>query len=132
VNKMIIIQIVGLALLSAILIIVIKQVKPELAFLLSIAAGLVILILIMRQVEAVIELINQLARQARIDMIYFNTIIKIIGIAYIGEFGAELTRDSGEGALASKIELATKIIIMVIAIPIMLSLIETILRLIPA
>ncbi|HHU92876.1 MAG TPA: stage III sporulation protein AD [Halanaerobiaceae bacterium] len=129
---MIIIQIVGLALLSAILIIVIKQVKPELAFLLSIAAGLVILILIMRQVEAVIELINQLARQARIDMIYFNTIIKIIGIAYIGEFGAELTRDSGEGALASKIELATKIIIMVIAIPIMLSLIETILRLIPA
>lgn len=129
---MIIIQIVGLALLSAILIIVIKQVKPELAFLLSIAAGLVILILIMRQVEAVIELINQLARQARIDMIYFNTIIKIIGIAYIGEFGAELTRDSGEGTLASKIELATKIIIMVIAIPIMLSLIETILRLIPA
>ena len=129
---MIIIQIVGLALLSAILIIVIKQVKPELAFLLSIAAGLVILILIMRQVEAVIELINQLARQARIDMIYFNTIIKIIGIAYIGEFGAELTRDSGEGALASKIEMATKIIIMVIAIPIMLSLIETILRLIPA
>lgn len=129
---MIIIQIVGLALLSAILIVVIKQVKPEIAFLLSIVSGLVILILIMRQVEAVIELINQLARQARVDMIYFNTIIKIIGIAYIGEFGAEITRDSGETALASKIELAAKIIIMVIAIPIMLSLIETILRLIPA
>ncbi|MFI5359518.1 MAG: stage III sporulation protein AD [Halanaerobiales bacterium] len=129
---MIIIQIVGLALLSAILIIVIKQVKPELAFLLSIVSGLVILILIMRQVEAVIELLNQLARQARVDMLYFNTIIKIIGIAYIGEFGAEITRDSGENALASKIELAAKIIIMVIAIPIMLSLIETILRLIPA
>lgn len=129
---MIIIQIVGLALLSAILIIVIKQVKPELAFLLSIVSGLVILILIMRQVEAVIELLNQLARQARVDMLYFNTIIKIICIAYIGEFGAEITRDSGENALASKIELAAKIIIMVIAIPIMLSLIETILRLIPA
>lgn len=129
---MIIIQIVGLALLSAILIIVIKQVKPELAFLLSIVSGLVILILIMRQVEAVIELLNQMARQARVDMLYFNTIIKIIGIAYIGEFGAEITRDSGENALASKIELAAKIIIMVIAIPIMLSLIETILRLIPA
>ncbi|NLJ83402.1 MAG: stage III sporulation protein AD [Halanaerobiaceae bacterium] len=129
---MIIIQIVGLALLSAILILVIKQVKPELAFLLSIVSGLVILILIIKQVEAVIELLIQLARQARVDMIYFNTIIKIIGIAYIGEFGAEITRDSGENALASKIELAAKIIIMVIAIPIMLSLIETILRLIPA
>mgnify|MGYP000886529318 CR=1 FL=1 len=129
---MIIIQIVGLALLSAILILVIKQVKPELAFLLSIVSGLVILILIIKQVETVIDLLIQLARQARVDMIYFNTIIKIIGIAYIGEFGAEITRDSGENALASKIELAAKIIIMVIAIPIMLSLIETILRLIPA
>ena len=129
---MIIIQIVGLALLSAILILVIKQVKPELAFLLSIVSGLVILILIIKQVEAVIELLIQLARQARVDMIYFNTIIKSIGIAYRGEFGAEITRDSGENALASKIELAAKIIIMVIAIPIMLSLIETILRLIPA
>ena len=129
---MIIIQIVGLALLSAILILVIKQDKQELAFLLSIDSGLVILISIIKQVEEVIELLIQLARQARVDMIYFNTIIKIIGIAYIGEFGAEITRDSGENALASKIELAAKIIIMVIAIPIMLSLIETILRLIPA
>ena len=128
---MIIIQVVGMAILSAILIIVIRQQKPELAFLLSIITGVVILILIIDQVAVVIELLNQLARRAQIDMLYFNTIIKIIGIAYIGEFGAEITRDSGESALASKIEMAAKILIMVIAIPIMLSLIDTILKLIP-
>lgn len=128
---MAIMQIVGTALLAAILIIVIKQEKPELAFLLSIITGTIILILIIDQVGVVINLLDQLARKARIDMIYFNTIIKIIGIAYLGEFGAELTRDSGESALAIKIEMAAKIIIMVIAIPIMLSLIETIIQLIP-
>lgn len=128
---MIIIQVVGMAILSAILIIVIRQQKPELAFLLSIITGVVILILIIDQVTLVIELLNQLARRAQIDMLYFNTIIKIIGIAYIGEFGAEITKDSGESALASKIEMAAKILIMVIAIPIMLSLIDTILKLIP-
>ncbi len=128
---MIILQVVGLAVLSTILIIVIKQQRPEIAFLLSIITGIIILILIIGQVALVIELLNQLARKAQIDMLYFNTIIKIIGIAYIGEFGAEITRDSGETALASKIELAAKILIMIIAIPIMLTLIETIIRLIP-
>jgi len=128
---MIILQVVGIAFISTILIIVIRQQKPELAFLLSIVTGVIILMLIIDQVALVIELLNQLARKAQIDMLYFNTIIKIIGIAYIGEFGAEITRDSGETALASKIELAAKILIMIIAIPIMLSLIETIISLIP-
>ncbi|MDI3546744.1 MAG: stage sporulation protein [Halanaerobiales bacterium] len=128
---MVILQIVGIAILAGILIIVIKQEKPELAFLLSLITGLIILILVLDQVGVVIDLLNQLAEKAEIDLIYFNTIIKIIGIAYIGEFGAEITRDSGETALASKIEMAAKIIIMILAIPIMLSLIETIIKLIP-
>jgi len=128
---MLIIQVVGLAVLSTILIIVIRQEKPEIAFLLSIITGLVILALIIKQVGVVIELLSRLAEKAQIDMFYFQTIIKIIGIAYLGEFGAEITRDSGESALAGKIELTAKILIMVISIPIMLSLVETIIRLIP-
>ncbi len=128
---MAIIQIVGITIISVILIIVIKQEKPEMAFLLSILTGLAILILIIDKVGVVINLLSQLAHRAEVDLIYFNTIIKIIGIAYVGEFGAELTRDSGEEALASKIEMAAKVLIMIIAIPIMLSLIETIIELIP-
>ena len=128
---MVIWQIVGLALLASIFIILIRQQRPELAFLLSLVTGLIILNLILDQVGIVVNLLQQIAEKARIDLIYFNTIIKIIGIAYIGEFGAEITRDSGETALASKIELAAKIIIMNLAIPIMISLIETIIELIP-
>jgi stage III sporulation protein AD len=128
---MAIIQIVGVAVLAVVLIIVIKQEKPEIAFLLSLLTGLAILILIIDKVGIVVNLLTQLAHRAEVDLIYFNTIIKIIGIAYIGEFGAELTRDSGEEALASKIEMAAKVLIMIIAIPIMLSLIETIIGLIP-
>lgn len=128
---MVIWQIVGLALLASIFIILIREQRPELAFLLSLVTGLIILNLILDQVGVVVNLLQQIAEKARIDLLYFNTIIKIIGIAYIGEFGAEITRDSGETALASKIELATKIIIMILAIPIMISLIETIVELIP-
>lgn len=128
---MLILQIVGIAVVAAIFIIFIRQEKPELAFLLSLITGIAILILVLDQISVVINLLQQLAEKAEIDLIYFNTIIKIIGIAYIGEFGAEITRDSGETALASKIEMAAKILIMVLAIPIMISLIETVIRLIP-
>lgn len=128
---MAIIQIVGVTILATILIIVIKQIKPEMAFMLSLLTGIIILIIIIDQVAVVVDLLNQLARKSGIDLMYFNTIVKIIGIAYIGQFGAEITKDSGETALASKIEIAAKILIMIMAVPIMLSLIETILEIIP-
>ncbi len=128
---MVILKIVGLAIVSTILILVIKQKLPEIAFLLSLLTGLFILILIISQVGEVIRLIEKLVEKAGIDIMYFNTIIKIVGIAYIGEFGAEITRDAGENALAAKIEMAVKIIILFLAIPIMISLVETIIELIP-
>lgn len=128
---MVIFRVVGLALLSAILIIVIKQERPELAFMLSLVTGLLILILVLDQIGVIIQLLEQLVQQAHLDIMYFDTIIKILGIAYIGEFGAEITRDAGENSLAIKIEMAVKIIIMLLTIPILISLLETIIGMIP-
>ncbi|ACL69377.1 stage III sporulation protein AD [Halothermothrix orenii] len=128
---MAIMQVVGIGITAAVLIILIRQEKPELAFLLSLVTGIAILILVIDQVAIVINLLEQLADKAQIDLIYLNTILKIVGIAYIGEFGAEITRDAGESALASKIEMAAKIIIMILTIPVMITLIETIIDLIP-
>jgi stage III sporulation protein AD len=128
---MTILQIVGIAVIATVLIIIIKQERPEMAFLLSLISGLTILILIIDKVGVVVRLLQQLAEKSRIDLIYLNTIIKIIGISYIGEFGSEITRDAGETALASKIEMAAKIMIMILSIPIMVSLIDTIIKLIP-
>ncbi len=128
---MIILRIVGIAILASIFILVIKQEKPEIAFMLSLVTGIMILLIVFRQVGEIIDLLRNLASRAEIEGLYFNTIIKIIGLAYIGEFGAEITRDAGENALASKIELAVKIMIMYMAIPIMISLIETIMGFLP-
>ncbi|MDF2501614.1 MAG: stage sporulation protein, partial [Anaerosporomusa subterranea] len=72
-----------------------------------------------------------LADKANISQMYLNTILKIIGIAYITEFGSQVCRDAGEGAVAGKIEFAGKILIMVMAIPIIALVLDTITRLIP-
>jgi stage III sporulation protein AD len=83
------------------------------------------------QIYAIIQMLQRIATNANVNLIYVETILKIIGIAYIAEFAAQITKDAGQGAVASKIELAGKILILAMAIPILTVMIETIIQLIP-
>lgn len=76
-------------------------------------------------------MLQKIAVNAKVNTIYVETILKIIGIAYIAEFAAQITKDAGQGAIASKIELGGKILILAMAIPILTVMIETIIQLIP-
>ena len=76
-------------------------------------------------------MIEKMAVNAKVNLVYVETILKIIGIAYIAEFAAQITKDAGQGALASKIELGGKVLILAMAIPILTVMIETIIQLIP-
>lgn len=94
--------------------------------------GCVIFLFLVDQVSQIITMIEKIALNANINMMYVETILKIIGIAYIAEFGAQITKDAGQGAIASKIELGGKILILAMAVPILTVIIETIIGLIPA
>ncbi|MBM7604598.1 stage III sporulation protein AD [Metabacillus crassostreae] len=83
------------------------------------------------QVYEIIRMVERIALNANVNLIYVETILKIIGIAYIAEFGAQITKDAGQGAIASKIELGGKILILTMAIPILTVIIETVLEMIP-
>ncbi len=126
-----IIQIVGLGFIVTLLILIIRSQKPEIAVQISITLATVIFLLVLAKIEVVLNLFRDLADKASISQMYLNTILKIIGIAYITEFGAQVCRDAGEGAVAGKIEFAGKILVMVMAIPIIALVLETIVRLIP-
>lgn len=76
-------------------------------------------------------MLERLAVNADLNMIYVKTILKIIGIAYIAEFGAQITKDAGQGAIASKIELAGKVLILLMAIPIITAIIKQVIGLLP-
>lgn len=88
--------------------------------------------LLIGKIGSVVAVLERLARSSGMDMIYFKTVLKIIGIAYIAEFGAQIVRDAGQDGIASKIELTGKVLIMVLAIPIISIIIDTILKLMPA
>jgi stage III sporulation protein AD len=127
-----IIQIVGLGLIATVLILVIREQKPMFAFLLAAFTGLFIFLYIIGRIDTVITMLEQLAEQTGIPSIYLKTILKIIGIAYIAEFGAQIVRDAGQEGVASKIEFAGKVLILVMAVPIIHVIVETVLGLMPA
>nr|WP_268478812.1 stage III sporulation protein AD [Bacillus safensis] len=127
-----IIQIVGLGLIATFLALIVKEQKPTFAFMLVVFTGCVIFLYLIDQIYAIISMIEKIAASAGVNMKYVETILKIIGIAYIAEFGAQLTKDAGQGAIASKIELGGKILILVMAVPILTVIIETILGMIPS
>jgi len=126
-----IIQIIGLGFVVTLLILIIKQQRPEIAVQLSLALATIIFLMVLSKINVVLNLFRDMADKANISSLYLNTILKIIGIAYVTEFGAQVCRDAGEGAVAGKIEFAGKVLVMVMAIPIIALVLDTIVRLIP-
>lgn len=124
-------QIVGLGIIATIIIIILKAQRPEIALQISIVTGIVIFLLVANKLSGVIELLKNYMKKANVNTIYMATLLKIIGIAYISEFGAEVCRDAGESSIAAKIELAGKVIIMILAVPIITSLLDLIIKIMP-
>lgn len=127
-----IIQVVGLGLIATVLNLVVKDQKPLFAFLLAVATSVMIFLFLIGKIGDVIRMLEDLAENSGVQMIYLKTVLKIIGIAYIAEMGAQIVRDAGQESIASKIELAGKVLILVLAVPIIGIIIETVLKLLPA
>ncbi|NLH95741.1 MAG: stage III sporulation protein AD [Clostridiaceae bacterium] len=126
-----IVQIVGIGLVSTVILLILRRQKPEIAVLAGTAAGAVIFMIIAAKLSAVADLLEEYAARADISPMYFTAVLKITGIAYIAEFGAEICRDAGEGAIAAKIEMAGKVIIIALAVPIITSLLDLVLKIMP-
>jgi stage III sporulation protein AD len=126
-----IMKIVMVGIIASVLAVLLKEEKPEIAMVVSIVTGLVIFIFLITKLNSVMSVLKYFASKANIDVLYFSTILKVIAIAYITEFGAQICRDAGEGSIASKVELAGKVLIMVIAIPILAALMDIMIKIIP-
>lgn len=126
-----IIKIIGIALIALIIIIMLKQYKPEYAIFISILTGILILFLVMDRLTGIINLIESIQDKFSINTQFIALLIKITGIAFLSEFAISVCKDSGEAAIPSKIEIGSKIIIISMSVPIISSLLEIILKILP-
>jgi stage III sporulation protein AD len=122
-------KIVGIGLMAGVLINLLRQQKPELAMQLSIATGAMLFLLMISRVIQVVDVLQTLGTKARVDQAYLGTVLKIIGIAYVADFGSQVLQDAGEKSVATKVEMAGKILIMLLAVPIMIAIVDTVLKL---
>ena len=121
---MTIFKIIGFGIIAVSLIIILKKQKPEIALICVIASSIIMLAFIFDELKSVISLINSLILNSSIDSSYIKIILKVIGISYLVEFGKDICKDAGESAIANKIEMAGKVIVVSVSIPVIASLIE--------
>lgn len=126
-----VIKIIAIALVALIIIVLLKQYKPEYTIFISLLTGALIILLVMDKLTGIINLLQSLANKTSINSTFLSLLIKITGIAFLSEFAVSICKDSGEAAIANKIEIGTKIIIISMSIPIITSLLEIILKLLP-
>ena len=125
------IKIIGVGLISLIIIIIVRQYKPEFTLYVSLLAGALILIFIMDKIGGIVDLLTSLANKTAINNQFLLLLIKITGIAFLTEFAVSLCKDSGENAIANKVDMGGKVIIVSMSIPIISSLLETVIEILP-
>lgn len=126
-----IIKVIGVALVSLVIIIIIKQYKPEFALYVSLVAGIIILSMAFTTISEIVDFIKSYADKASISNKFVLILLKITGIAILAEFATSICKDAGETAIASKLDIASKVIIISASIPIITSLLEVILKVLP-
>ena len=126
-----VVKIIGIGLIALIIIIILRQYKPEFAIYVSIIGGVLILLLSISNISGVINLLKDISNRANINSEFLGIILKITGIAILTEFAVSICQDSGEKSIANKIDIGGKVIIITISLPIISSLLETILKVLP-
>lgn len=123
-----IVKIISFALVALFIVTLVKNDKKDVAILLSIVTGIVIFIFLISKLTIIVNFLQSLSNKANIDVVYLDTVFKILGIAYLSSFCAEICKDAGESSIASKVEFAGKILILTLAIPILMAVLQTILK----
>jgi len=123
-----IIKVVAFAFIALFIVFIFKDRRDDIAIQVSIAAGILIFLFMINKLTIIMSFLQTLANKANIDVVYLNTVFKILGIAYLASFCSEICKDAGETSIASKVEFAGKILILVLAIPILMAVMQSILK----
>ena len=126
-----IVKIIGVGFIAVIIIVILKQYRPEFAIYVSIIAGVMIILMITDSVSGIIQIMQDIASRTNINSGFLKILIKITGIAILTEFAVSICKDSGESSVASKIDIGGKVIIISMSIPIIRALLETVLKILP-
>ncbi len=122
-------QLVGIALITAVAAIILKSTKPELAFAVSVAGGIILLLFAFEIFKDSLSVFGKIADATGISSSLVKILLKMIGIGYLVEFSAGILNDFGQNSVADKLVFCGKIVVLVLAVPILESVLSLVVRL---
>ena len=127
---MIILKIVGFGILATLMVVILKENSKEVAIILIIASSIILLLSTINYLKPIVSMIENIVSNSSIESSYILVILKITGIAYLIEFGKDICIDAGQNSIANKMEIAGKIIIVSLSVPVITSVFEIVEKLI--
>lgn len=118
-------KILALLLIAAAICIVLRQNGSEYSLFIAVAAGVCVILIILKRISAPITAIKESLERYGVETEYFKVALKAVGISYLTSFIADACRDSGQASLASKALLAGKCAIFILSVPLIISVLET-------
>ena len=126
-----IVKIIGIGMIALVVIIIMKQYKPEFALYTSIVGGILLCALVVLKLGDMTQFLETIFSKTGTNQEFIKIIFKITGIAILTEFAVSICRDSGESSIANKIDLGGKVIIISMSIPIISSTLESMIKILP-
>lgn len=126
-----ILKVIGFGIIAAALSLVVKNFRPDMSIQVSVAAGVVLFIYALLEISGIIDSIMSAAETYGLDTRYIGVIFKALGLSYVTRFASDICHDAGETAIAGKVELCGKVLIVSSAIPAVIALLDTIRALLP-
>ncbi|MDR3643934.1 MAG: SpoIIIAC/SpoIIIAD family protein, partial [Clostridia bacterium] len=107
----------GFAVIAAVLSVLLRQYRPEFSVLIGIGAGVIILLFVLSKAQPAFNELTSLFGRANVSSSYAGILLKALGICFITQLACDACNDAGETAISSKIELAGKFAVLLVALP---------------
>ncbi|MBQ7323242.1 MAG: hypothetical protein IJW96_01600 [Clostridia bacterium] len=121
-----ILKIIGVGFITAITAVLLKECKPELSFAVTVTGIIIILMFLMEMLQNTMGIFAMITEMTGIENGLLKVLLKIVGVGYLTEFGAGILNDFGSHSVADKVTLGGKITIVLLAMPVMESLLTLI------
>ena len=111
------IGVIGIGLVGMVFSVLLRQYKPEYAIFVSLAVGILIIWKLCEQLFPIFEQMEKMMSGANLSVEYIGILVKSLGICYLTQLASDACRDAGETAISSKVELAGKVTVLSLGMP---------------
>ena len=120
-------KVLGVGIIGVILANLVQSVKTEFSLYVILATGMIILVFVLDSMSRAVEAFYTLSDKTGISDTMFASLIKIVGVGYLTEYASSVCSDGGATSIATKLRLYGKIVVFLMAAPLVIQLSETLL-----